>query len=127
MPAIVHAFPGGIRFEVDHAARYCQTTFPDGSFVPATPMPDGSEQARTAAELGYPGVWAMVWHHEFCHSFLAQPGVSRVLWDVAHGIEAGDEHWPEEGRVLALQREIAAGRAGADLAAALARLEDRSC
>jgi hypothetical protein len=119
-----YAFPNGVTFAVDHAGRYCQTTFPDGAYVPAAPEP-GDEQARLAADLGYPSVWPLVWGHEFLHGWQALPGVSRVLWDVAHG-RPGDtpEHWDEEGRVLELQRAVCAGRVGAELAAVLAGLSE---
>jgi hypothetical protein len=119
-----HAFPNGVTFAVDHAGRYCETAFPDGSRVPAAPEA-GDRQAKLAAELGYPGVWPLIWHHEFLHGWQALPGVSRVLWDVAHG-RPGDTaaHWDEEGRVLDLQRAVCAGRADAALAAALAGLAE---
>lgn len=90
-------------------SRYCDTTFPDGTSVPATPTND--DWYRTVArDLGYgEDTWRMCREHEILHTWLAErAGLphSPTLWDVAHGRPASDAHYNEESAVLALQRDV---------------------
>lgn len=106
---------GDCWFYVDHETCYARTTFPDFTFLEARPQ-DCPSYRLTAQELGYgddaAGCWAMCWHHEAAHSFLAEAvglPVSPVLWAVAHG-EVFELAHVEEAAVLRFQRLICEGR-----------------
>lgn len=59
------------------------TRFRDGTTVVAAPVPERDDPL--AFELGYESAWAMCAEHDLTHVRLAEPGVSYVLWSVAHG------------------------------------------
>jgi hypothetical protein len=102
------------RLEVDHADRYMETVFEDGSVAPARPNFEPSDITR-AHDLGYDGdTWQMTLDHELMHTWVAemmgQP-YSVILWNVAHG---GKNRWPpggkeEEGYVTSMQRFLRLG------------------
>ena len=73
---------------IDFEDGYVRTTFPDGLFSVARPIP-GHDYAATLADLGYATAHHLTIEHDMLHTLIA---VSRrlpwspTLWAVAHGV-----------------------------------------
>jgi hypothetical protein len=88
--------------------RKCITRFHDGTEAHAIPH-DTDEYRWHAAEKSTGDIDLYCWQHDIAHVIVGMMhgGVSRVLWDIAHGGAAdSDECRAEEAEAQELQRRL---------------------
>jgi hypothetical protein len=100
--------------QIDWDQEHICVSFPDGTYINATPHSDDPHYHVIANRLGYgDNLFWYALEHEFCHAFLEERIYNRpsnVLWSLAHNIPLIDSLCAyEEIAVQTFQRWLRAG------------------